>query len=122
MSTKKGTEPYNSLKQLVAARNRLVHSKSEALSFTDVECQLKRIHAESDQLNRDIHTGFRTLVLISIDYELHRGRQGKPLPSFIQLKEYGETPVPTALQGVVSSCRNVIERKIDAEKKHAPAS
>lgn len=110
-----GKEPYNSIKQVVTARNLLVHCKSEALKteIEDIEKQLGRIRKESEQLERDVHASFRALVLSSIFYETQRGRAGNPLDSFIQYPEHHEEPFPKPIQSIVAECKKIIAKAIN---------
>jgi hypothetical protein len=112
----KGEEPYNSLKQLVTARNRLVHSKSEAFDHYNSERQVDRLFAESEQFDRDVHNAFRAMVLISMDYEMNQGSEHNPLSYFSQAKKYDHSP----LKEVVSACRRVIKNRCDQSDKRSP--
>ena len=101
--------PYASLKQLVKARNRLVHSKSEEMDFDNLESQIKRLQEESNEHERDIHNAFRALVLMSLELEHSLGPNGNPLLSFDPDTAPGRQ-LPNELQEVVDRCRQIVTR------------
>jgi hypothetical protein len=109
---RKDQEPYAALKELVSARNRLVHSKSEPLDFENPLSQLTRMNADSEKHTSAIRNAYRALLLMSMDLESAIGIMHNPLPSYDPEVSLG-LEIPLRLKPIVSECRAIIRRAKD---------
>lgn len=109
----KDRAPYGALKSLIAARNRLVHSKSEPIKFDRIEGQLERMRAEAEKLTAAIHNAYRALLLMSMEFDAAIGLEGNPLPCydprFSLLLE-----IPPRLRPAFDQCREIMGFSKDA--------
>lgn len=105
----KDQAPYASLKRLVAARNRLVHSKSEKFNFSKIQPQLDRLQKEEIAHEQDVHNAFRAIVLMSVELERGIGALANPLRSFNSKVTIFPT-LPEILQQVVGDCYSIVSR------------
>ena len=78
---RKDRVPFGTFRQVIAERNRLVHSKSEKLRMGD-EAQFARLQREDAALEENVHKSFRAIVLMSLEMDELLGRQFNPLPCF----------------------------------------
>ncbi len=106
---RKDRASFSSLKGLISARNRLVHSKSEPLDFENIEAQLDRVQREEEKHNLAVKDAYRTLVLMSAELDIALGPLKHPLPTF-DLKRSLLRTTPERLKPVVSECQSVIGR------------
>ena len=110
---RKDRAPYGALKALIAARNRLVHSKSEPIKFDKIEGQLERMHAEAEKHTAAIHNAYRALLLMSMELDAAIGVGSNPLPCydprFSLLLE-----IPPRLRPAFNQCREIMGLSKDA--------
>lgn len=98
--------PYASLKQLIKARNRLVHSKSEP-ARSDIVAQIERLRVEGRKFVQDVDNAFRALVLMSAELEKAIGIAASPLRHFSE--DIVSTQVfPAVLKPIVDNCRRIV--------------
>jgi hypothetical protein len=103
---------YSSLKQLMLARNRLVHSKSQNLNVDNLQEQFDKLNKESEKHEKDVHNAYRALVLMSIELEETLGVIENPLPSFNPKISFSHRERPLELASIISECRTIIERQL----------
>ena len=103
----KARAPFAALQQLVRARNRLVHHKSEPLRGPSIEAQLVRIAEEDKRLGEDVHNAFRAIVLMSFGLERISELPGWPLPSFSDGVGFPDEESPPQLTSIIDDCRRI---------------
>lgn len=104
----KGQAPYASLKRLIKARNNLVHIKSEAVDFENLQHQMEKIMRQSAEMEADVHNAYRALVLISL--QLSKGLDRfHPLPTF-DSNVITSRVIPESLLNIVNECRQIVAR------------
>ncbi|EON90558.1 hypothetical protein MARLIPOL_18123 [Marinobacter lipolyticus SM19] len=105
----KSEAPYAALKNLVFERNRLVHSKSEPMSSSNIERHFEKMEKREREFVSGVHDAFRAIVLMSLYLDKVLHGYHNPLPSFSKrnapLREYY-----SELEEVIHDCRRVIAR------------
>jgi len=114
---RKDQAPYSSLRDLISARNKLVHSKSEPLDFGNLQEQINRLMKAEEKYYLSVHNAYRAIVLVSMDLEDKIGAVNNPLPSFnptvSPLRD-----VPKNLEKTLSDCRLMLSRSKKAGTVH----
>ena len=105
----KGVAPYGALKNLVAERNRLVHSKSEPMDMGNRERQIARMLKRESEFENGVHNSIRAIILMSLFLEAVQEGHHNPLPS------YSKQNAPlrrhfSELRNVIEECRNVVAK------------
>lgn len=108
----KSRAPFAALQQLVRARNRLVHHKSEPLRGPSIEAQLAKIMEEDKKLGEDVHNAFRAIVLMSFELERISGRPGWPLPAFGDETWFPAEENAPQLKSIIDDCRRIVLGKV----------
>lgn len=75
-------EPYLSLKALVSIRNKLIHSKSKAISFSELCSNPGKAKKGGIELGKGVACSLRALVLMSLYLESNLDSYVNPLPSY----------------------------------------
>ena len=102
---RKDRAPFARFKQLITARNRLVHHKSEPLKFNNT-AQIERLEKENIKFVDDVHNAFRALVLMSFEMDHLLGAMYNPLPSYDSKVSLGLVLSPR-ITLVVADCKKV---------------
>ena len=102
---RKDKAPFGSFKQLISARNLLVHHKSEEFQFHN-PAQWERLERENKQFEKDIHNAFRALVLMSFELENLLGPMYNPLPSYNKEVSIG-LELSARIAPIIGECRRV---------------
>ena len=105
---RKDRAPFARFKQLITARNHLVHHKSEPFKFGDIE-QLNKLERENRKFVEDVHNAVRALVLMSFEMEVLIGPIHNPLPSYNSKVSLGLAPSPQ-MANVIAECKKVFKR------------
>lgn len=79
---RKGDAPYGTLKNLIVARNHLVHSKSSPFDFQNQTKQCESLMKSERLHEADVHNAFRALVLMSTYLDSEQSSYPNPLPSY----------------------------------------
>ncbi len=111
---------YQYIQELITARNKLVHHKSQAMH----DDQLLQIMAQSDKDHqkhiRGITASFRALVLLSLYFDGNIFEELKIIPSF-KKTEYWESLVPHELHNDVAWCIQASKAERERSNDQPPA-
>lgn len=105
----KSNVTYQAIKELVAARNRLVHYRSQRFPEKDIDTFMDRAAKLQRQQRAAIDTAFRALVLLSIHFDGNIFEELNILPCF-KKPEYWQSEVPEELHADVYRCIAATER------------
>lgn len=106
----KSTAAFEYLKRTVMARNRLVHSKSERMDFSDIAGQIDKLEKESDWMHDSVHLSFKSLVLLSLTLDRDLGSAMNPLPSFDTETTFPPESDPEILR-IISESKSSISKQ-----------
>ena len=105
----KDESPYGTLKKLIQARNKLVHTKSENFKFEPEQKikQIKKFNQLDKKHETNIDNAFRSIVIMSLYLERTQNEYYNPLPSFSDdnapMRRYHKE-----LKGVIVQCRQSV--------------
>jgi hypothetical protein len=107
-SIDKSGPAYSALKQLITARNDLVHNKSRHLDLSAPNLT-EKLEKRSKGFDANIYSAYRAVVLLSLTMEKLLGHRYNPLKSFDR-KVNLMLDIPENIIGVVNECRNIVAR------------
>lgn len=111
---------YQSIKQLVTMRNRLVHYKSERVPDSGWDAIMERAKKEKRLQCESVDRSFKTLVLLSLYFDGNIFEELRILPSF-KKPEYWIESVPRPLHADVHHCIAAAKRA-SMRKQHGVES
>ena len=103
---RKDRAAYAKLKELVQARNRLVHHKSKALGYNQLGL-LEQLQSEKDKFIDDVHNAYRALVLLDLEMDYLVGSAYNPI-HVLDPDIFPPHEVPANLKSVVVECKNIM--------------
>lgn len=106
---RKDRAPFARFKQLIAARNLLVHHKSEPLKYG--ESQMEKLEREDKKFIEDVHNAVRALILMSFEMDYLLGPMYNPLPSYGK-DLYRALPLSPRITAVVAECSEVFRASV----------
>ena len=102
--------PFASFKQLVKARNSLVHHKSRPLGSITSE-NLDKLKQQEEGFSRDVINSFRAIIFMSLEMDLLVGLDN-PLPMFggsvITSVKYS-----ARIDTVIDDCKSVLKKSME---------
>ncbi len=107
-SIKKSGVAYSAMKQLIRARNGLVHNKSQNLDWSDPSLHLK-LTKRDNEFVKNVHNAYRAIVLLSLEMDSLVGARYNPLMSFDKIINISLN-TPVNIREVVNECRNIVSR------------
>jgi hypothetical protein len=108
---RKDEAPYGLLKTLIAARNKLVHAKSEQFGFC-IEDQIKQIdkaRKQDEEYESNIHIALRALVTMSLYLDVAHNGHHNPLPAYDKTNAPMRRYYPQ-LKNVIGQCHKTISK------------
>jgi hypothetical protein len=112
---RKDEAPYGLLKNLIQARNKLVHAKSESFEFgfEALQRQIKRMEKRDAEYESSVHIAFRALVTMSLYLDLSHKGHHNPLPAYdvvnAPMRRYY-----TELKSAIEQCRKTVAKNEDS--------
>lgn len=106
---RKDMAPYAALKNLISARNKLVHSKSEPLNFDRMHAQIAEAARKRRQHDMAVKNAYKAIVLMSLELDARLGPASNPLPSFNKHINV-MLDIPEKLKGLVDDCKQTSRR------------
>ncbi|WP_144408823.1 hypothetical protein [Chromobacterium vaccinii] len=106
---RQGFAPYARLKQLIKARNKLVHHKSCELKVSKELAE--KIEKESEEFIDDVHNSYRALVMLSLEMEYLFNPIYNPLAS-VTKKGVPFNDPPINLIPIIEECKYTFSKSI----------
>ena len=109
-SLDKSGAAFNSLKTLISARNKLVHSKSKEIDLSNPQAFIEKQEKATEDFEKDFYSSLRTLYLLSMEMDYVVGHMHNPMgtlnPNFNP-----SLSIPTRAKELYNNCKEIVLKK-----------
>lgn len=109
-SIDKSCAAFDSLKQLIKARNSLVHNKSYEMNISDPVSFMEKINKRKQNFEDDFSNSLRALYLLSMEMDYVTGQRHNPLITFNK-KFRPFIEIPELAKPLFNACKDTVIKK-----------